>query len=160
MSLLISIADAVAAADYQPDDMIDVLGILISNLPAIIAAIAGCSALVVAIRSSRKGAEDRKVLDDIHKQAVNDHPEDENMRDQLDRMEATQKRQGGLLSALNQRSMAQGRDIGGLREDVGAVRDDVGGLRGELRDDRGNLRDLEGRVNGFIRRVHPNEDPI
>lgn len=150
-----------AAAEYQPpDDLIDVLGLLISNLPAIIAAIAGCSALVVALRGQRKGGKDRKILNDIHKQAVNDHPEDENMRDQLDRMEKAQKRQDGLLLTMNQRSLEQGRDITGLREDVGAVREDVGGLRGELRDDRGNLREFKAGVNGFIKRVHPDEDPI
>ena len=153
-----------AAAEYQPDDLIDVLGLLISNLPAIIAAVAGCSALVVALRGQRKGKErwkdDRKVLDDVHKQTVNDHPEEENMRDQLDRMEKAQKRQDGLLLAMNQRSMEQGRDITGLREDVGAVREDVGGLRGELREDRGNLREFRSKVNGFIKRVHPGEDPL
>ena len=150
-----------AAADYQqPDDLIDVLGLLISNLPAIIAAIAGCSALVVALRSQRKGGKDRKILNDIHKQAVNDHPEEENMRDQLDRMESEQKRQAGLLVAMNRRSVTQGNDITGLREDVGGVRDEVGGLRGELRDDRDNLREFKTGVNGFIKRVHPDEDPI
>ena len=143
-----------AAADYQPpDDLIDVLGLLISNAPAIIAAVAGCSALVVAIRS-------KKSVNDVHKQTVNDHPEEENMRDQLDRMEKAQKRQDGLLLAMNQRSMEQGRDITGLREDVGAVREDVGGLRGELREDRGNLREFRSKVNGFIKRVHPGEDPL
>ena len=156
MSFASTIAGALASAsaEYQPpDDMIDVLGLLISNLPAIIAAVAGCSALVVAIRS-------RRSVNDIHKQAVNDHPEEENMRDQLDRMETAQKRQAGLLSAMNQRSLEQGRDITGLREDVGAVREDVGGLRGELRDDRGNLREFRASVNGFIKRVHPDEHPI
>jgi hypothetical protein len=116
VSLASSIADAVsnATADYQSADMIDVLGLLISNLPAIIAAVAGCSVLVVAIRGQRKGKdkrqEDRPVLDGVSKkvtgvttdvkavrrQVNNDHPEEENLRDQMDYMQ----RQNDLLTEL------------------------------------------------------------
>ncbi|ORA23388.1 hypothetical protein [Mycobacterium aquaticum] len=193
MSLASSIADAIstATADYQPDDMIDVLGLLVSNLPAIIAAIAGCSALVVAIRGQRKGKErwegDRKVLNDVkvNTEAVRDEVKnehiDDNLRHQLDRVEAAQKlaaaeqkRTNEQFAEMNRRQaemnqrqadmrsrqIEHGRDINGLREDVGAVRDDMGGLRGELRDDRTNLREFKAGVNGFIKRVHPGEDPL
>ncbi|WP_458317086.1 hypothetical protein [Mycolicibacterium brisbanense] len=160
MSLTAAIVSLSESPEYEPHTWIGLIPHLAYALPTAISAGVGG----IILWGQRKGKErwqrDRQVLDDIHKQAVNDHPESENMRDQLDRMEATQKRHDSLLAEMNRRQVTQGRDIGGLREDVGAVRDDVGGLRGELRDDRGNLRDLEGRINGWIRREHPGADPL
>ena len=144
-----------ATADYQPDDMIDVLGLLISNLAAIIAAIAGCSALVVAIRGRRAGDDGRKLLGEIHRQAVNDHTEPgcPNLRDQVDAIQQAQKLNKGQLEEIRRYQVRQGRDISGIR-------DDFGGLRGALRADRSELRDLERRINAFIDREHPDADPL
>lgn len=147
-----SIADAIsnATADYQPDDMIDVLGLLISNLPAIIAAIAGCSVLVVAIRGQRKGKErwkgDRRLLDDVHKQTVNDHAEEDNFREQVDRIEARQERHDTILEELV-------KDVRGLRRDDGAI-------YGQLRDHADAHRSLETRVVQAFRREHPDAEPL
>lgn len=152
MSLVSSIADAIsnATADYQPDNMIDVLGLLISNLPAIIAAIAGCSVLVVAIRGQRKGKErwkgDRRLLDDVHKQTVNDHAEEDNFREQVDRIEARQERHDTILEELV-------KDVRGLRRDDGAI-------YGQLRDHADAHRSLETRVVQAFRREHPDAEPL
>ncbi|ART68199.1 hypothetical protein BTO20_06035 [Mycobacterium dioxanotrophicus] len=137
----------------------------IDNAWAFLAVLAGLvTNLVIMIIGQRRGIkrrdEDREVLSDVKAntdvvryQVKNDHPDEENLRDQLDRMEAH-------ITEMSRRQLAHGRDISGLREDVGAVRDDVGGLRGELRDDRTNLREFKAGVNGFIKRVHPGEDPL
>lgn len=173
MLLASSLADAIneATADYQPDDLIDVLGLLVSNAPAIIAAIAGCSALVVAIRGQKKGVarwkRDRKLLDDVHKQTVNDHAEEDNFREQVDRMEAMQKRQEAAqkrteekIDALNQRQ-AEMRELQiDHGKDIGGIRDDVGQLRGSDRVIKEEHDDLVRRLNGFIRREHPGADPL
>lgn len=144
----------------------------IDNAWAFLAVLAGLvTNLVITIIGQRRGIkrrdEDREVLADlqcdtkaVRYQVNNDHPDEENLRDQLDRMEDVQKRTNEHIAEMSRRQVAHGRDINGLREDVGAVRDDVGGLRGELRDDRTNLREFKAGVNGFIKRVHPGEDPL
>ena len=146
-----------AAEQFNPDDGIDLAGMLIVASPGIIAAVGTIILGVITVRGQRKGKErwkgDRKMLNDVHRQTVNDHPEEENMREQLDRMEQQQRALRGDVHEVRARQIDQGRDIGGIR-------DDVGGLRGEQRDDRGNLRDLETRINGFIRREHPGADPL
>lgn len=152
MSLASSIADAIsnATADYQPDDLIDVLGLLISNLPAIIAAVAGCSVLVVAIRGQKKGVarwkRDRQLLDDVHKQTVNDHAEEDNFREQVDRIEARQERHDTLLAELV-------KDVRGLRRDDGVI-------HGQLREHAEAQRSLETRVVQAFRREHPDAEPL
>lgn len=132
---------------YEPNDTIGLIGLLIIGLPAFIPAIAG---LIIVLRGQRKDKErwvgHRKVLDDIHKQAVNGHPESENMRDQLDRMEARQKRHDSLLDELS-------KDVAGLRRDDGAI-------HGQLRDHAEAHRSLETRVVQAFRREHPDSDPL
>lgn len=162
--LVLSLSEA---PEYEPHTWIGLIPHLAYALPtAITTAVGG-----IVLWGQRKGRErwkgDRKMLDDIHKQTVNDHPEEENFREQVDRIEAAQKRAAAEQKRTNEqiaemraRQIDQGQDIGGLREDMGAVRDDVGGLRGELRDDRANLREFRAGVNGLIKRVHPGEDPL
>lgn len=147
-----------AAEVYNPDDTTDLIGLaLIFVVPASIAAVASIVGAVITVRGQRKGAArwkgDRKMLTDVHRQAVNDHPPDQNLREQIDRMEAKQDLLGNQVGEVRQWQVEHGRDMRGVREDLGA-------MRGELRTDRGNLSDLETRINGFIRREHPGADPL
>lgn len=149
---------------YDPKDTTDLIGLaLIYVLPALIAAAVGIASLVVTVRGQRKGKyrrdQDREVLDDVAQkvdvvrdEVKNDHVDD-NLRDQIDRLESGMRHLTGTVSEIRARQIDHGNDIGGIRDDVGAV-------RGELRDDRGNLRDLETRINKFIRREHPGADPL
>lgn len=155
MSLLHDIAQAMTeavggAVDDDPEDAIDIAALLINNLASIIAAIAGCSALVVAIRGQRRGVArwkgDRQLLDDVHKQTVNDHAEEDNFREQVDRVEARQERHGELLAELV-------KDVRGLRRDDGAI-------HGQLRAHAEAHRSLETRVVQAFRREHPDADPL
>ena len=160
-----------AAEQFDPSDGIDLIGMLIVALPAIIAAFLTGWVGIITVRGQRRGRErrkeDREVLDDmagkvdvVKREVRNDHGDDQNLRDQIDRMERQQTRMveaitdlAGTVAEVRGRQIDHGLDIGGIREDVGAV-------RGELRDDRGNLRDLETRINRFIRREHPGADPL
>ncbi|OFB44778.1 hypothetical protein BA059_02340 [Mycolicibacterium sp. (ex Dasyatis americana)] len=140
-----------AADAYNPDDTTDLIGLaLIYVAPALIAAGATIATLVVTVRGQRKGIKrwkgDRKMLDDVHRQTVNDHPDTENMRDQLDRMERRQITMDGTVSEMRARLIDHGHDI---RE-----------LRGEDRDARAEHDDLVRRLNDFIRREHPGADPL
>lgn len=139
---------------YNPDDTIDLLGLLIVGLPASLPAIA---ALVVVVRGQKKGKArwkgDREMLGDVHRQTVNDHADDENLRDQIDRMEAAQKLMAEQVAEVRDWQVEHGHDLRGLRQDVGA-------LRGEDRTARAAHDDLVRRVNAFIRREHPGADPL
>ena len=150
-----------AAEVYNPDDTIDLLGLLIIGLPASLPAIA---ALVVVVRGQRRGVRrwkgDRKLLNDVHKQTVNDHPEEENMREQLDRIEHKQNALHGEFSEMRSRQIDQGRNMGVIRDDIGGIRDDVGDLRGADRVAHQEHTDLVRRLNAFIRREHPGADPL
>lgn len=147
-----------AAEVYNPDDTTDLIGLaLIFVVPASVAAIASIVGAVITVRGQRKGAVrwkgDRKMLTDVHKQTVNDHPEEENFREQVDRIEATQRLMCRQFGEIRDWQVEHGHDIRGLRQDLGA-------MRGDLRTDRGNLSDLETRINAFIRREHPGADPL
>ncbi|ORA24882.1 hypothetical protein BST13_33435 [Mycobacterium aquaticum] len=96
----------------------------------------------------------------VRGEVKNDHPDDENMRDQLDRMEQQNKllvqlveSQGVILQEVQERQDDHGRDIRGLRTDMGV-------LRGEDRDIKREHTDLVRRLNAFIRREHPHADPL
>lgn len=143
-----------AAEQFNPDDGIDLVGMLIAGLPASLPAIA---ALIVVIRGQRRGVRrwkgDRQLLNDVHRQTVNDHPEEENMREQLDRIERKQNALHGDVSEMRKRQIDQGRDIGGIRTDVGE-------LRGADRDAARNQREFEQRVQAAFRREHPGSPPL
>jgi predicted RNase H-like nuclease (RuvC/YqgF family) len=165
VALVDSLRTAVEPPPYNPDDTTDLIGLaLIYGFPSLIAAIAGTATAVITVRGQRKGKfrrdEDRAVLDEVKKkvdvvrdEVKNDHPDNQNLRDQVDRMETMLASLTSNVTDIRERQIDHGRDIGGIR-------DDVGGLRGELRDERSNRRDLETRINGFIRREHPGADPL
>ncbi|AMS01735.1 minor tail protein [Mycobacterium phage Brocalys] len=114
-----SVREAVDAA-YQPDDGIDLIGLLIIGLPSTIAAIGTGIVGVLTVRGQRKGRERARQIDaktdEIHEQTVNTH--DTNMRDDLDEI----------------------RDL--VRDGFKQVQRDIGGLREELRTER--LERIEG----------------
>lgn len=151
-----TLADALqtAAEVYNPDDTIDLLGLLIIGLPGSLPAIA---ALIMVIRGQRKGkdrrAEDRAILDGVSKnvgviktEVKNDHPDTTNLRDDLDEIR-------NLVKDVSDRQVDQSRDIRGIRTDVGE-------LRGADRDVRKDLTALERRTVAFARREHPGADPL
>lgn len=145
---------ATAAEIYPPDDTIDLLGLIIIGLPGSIPALA---AFVVVLRGQRKGKDqydkDRVLLTDvstkvnvIRGEVKNDHPDDRNLRDDLDEIR-------DLVKDVNDRQVDQTRDIRGIRKDIGD-------LRGADRDDRNDHDDLVRRLNAFIRRELPGADPL
>lgn len=137
-----------AAEQFNPDDGIDLAGMLIVALPATIAAIGTVIVGGLTVRGQRAGrARARKIdakTDAIHEQTVNTH--NTNMRDDLDEIR-------DMVKVISARQIDQGRDIRGLRTDVGE-------LRGEDRDARAAHDDLVRRLNAFIRREHPGADPL
>ena len=140
-----------AAADqFDPSDGIDLLGMLITITPSIIAAIGVIIVGVLTVRGQKKGAARAGKIDaktnEIHEQTVNDHRGKSNMRDDVDEIR-------DLLKAVSDRQISQGHDIRGLRTDVGE-------LRGEDRSARTEHDDLVRRLNAFIRREHPGADPL
>lgn len=132
---------------YNPDDGIDILGlIIIWGVPTLGTVIVGW----LTVRGQIKGvARARKIdakTDEIHEQTVNDHGSKSNLRDDIDEIRE-------LLKDMSDRQVDQSRDIRGLRQDVGE-------LRGEDREARAAQVDFERRVNAFIRREHPGADPL
>ncbi|AQT25848.1 hypothetical protein SimranZ1_36 [Mycobacterium phage SimranZ1] len=107
-------------AAYQPEDGIDLIGLLIIGLPSTIAAIGTGIVGVLTVRGQRKGRERARQIDaktdEIHEQTVNTH--DTNMRDDLDEI----------------------RDL--VRDGFKQIQRDIGGLREELRTER--LERIEG----------------
>lgn len=159
-----------AAEQFDPSDGIDLLGMLIVIIPSTIAAIGVVYVSVITVRGQKRGRErrneDRAVLDGVAEkvdvvrdEVKNDHVED-NLRDQVDRLERGLTRVIQLVEDNTQKTEHISRNVTEQGRDISGIRTDVGGLRGELRDDRGNLRDLETRINGFIRREHPGADPL
>ncbi|MFA5607165.1 MAG: hypothetical protein WDA07_08255, partial [Leucobacter sp.] len=80
----------------------------------------------------------------IRGEVKNDHPDDTNLRDDVDGIRY-------LVKDVSDRQIAHGHDIRGIRSDVGE-------LRGQHRQDRRDLADLETRIQQFIRREHPGAD--
>ncbi|MGV0768696.1 hypothetical protein [Mycobacterium syngnathidarum] len=111
--------------DVTGGDLVDATcGVaLIFVVPSLVAAIAAIAGAVITVRGQRKGQDrwkgDRKILGDIHKQAVNDHPPDENLRDQIDRMEAAQNLMAEQFDEIRDWQIEHGRDLRGIRSDVG-----------------------------------------
>lgn len=123
---LADVLGAAAEVAYKPDDGIDLLGLLIIYAPAWLPAL---GTLAVVVHGQRKGRdrrnEDRAVLADMHekvevvkREVKNDHPDDQNMRDQIDRIEQAVSTQGEDIREIRQRQIEQGRDIGGIREEL------------------------------------------
>ncbi|AOT25773.1 hypothetical protein SEA_TORTELLINI_28 [Mycobacterium phage Tortellini] len=133
IDVLRSAINAAAEVAYKPDDGIDLLGLLIIYAPAWLPAL---GTLAVVVHGQRKGRdrrdEDRAVLADmsekvevVKREVKNDHPDDQNMRDQIDRIEQAVHAQGQDIRAqgedireIRQRQIEQGRDIGGIREEI------------------------------------------
>lgn len=159
-------------APFNPDDSIDLIGLfLIYVLPSLVAAGASIAVVVLTVRGQKRGRagrkSDRKVLDDVAEkvevvrgEVKNDHPDEANLRDQIDRMEYGLESVLGFMHETQQRHISLTRDIGGIRDDVGGIRKDVGELRGADRAARADHDDLVRRLNGFIRREHPGADPL
>lgn len=139
-----------AAEVYNPDDGIDLLGLLIIGLPALVSAIGVFIVGIITVRGQKRGrARARRtdaMTDEIHAQTVNDHISKSNLRDDIDEIR-------DLVKDMSDRQIAYGHDIRGIRADVGE-------LRGADRDANTAHTDLVRRLNAFIRREHPGADPL
>ena len=139
-----------AAEVYNPDDGIDLLGLLIIGLPALVSAIGVFVVGIITGRGQKRGrARARRtdaMTDEIHAQTVNDHISKSNLRDDIDEIR-------DLVKDMSDRQIAYGHDIRGIRADVGE-------LRGADRDANTAHTDLVRRLNAFIRREHPGADPL
>ncbi|WP_396921717.1 hypothetical protein [Mycolicibacterium sp.] len=139
-----------AAEQFDPSDGIDLIGMLITITPSIIAAIGVIIVGVITVRGQKKGAARAGKIDaktnEIHEQTVNDHRGKSNMRDDVDEIRE-------LLKVVSDRQLDQSRDIRGIRTDVGE-------LRGADRVAQQEHTDLVRRLNAFIRREHPGADPL
>ncbi|WAY18381.1 DUF2746 domain-containing protein [Mycolicibacterium fortuitum] len=146
-----TLAEALRAASeitsYNPDDGIDLLGLLIIwGVPTLGTIIVGW----LTVRGQMQGRARARKIDakttEIHEQTVNDHITKSNLRDDIDEIR-------DLVKVMSDRQVDQSRDIRGLRKDVGE-------LRGEDRAARTEHDDLVRRLNAFIRREHPGADPL
>lgn len=139
-----------AAELYQPDDTMGLLGLVVVNAAAIIAAVGTIVVGVITVRGQKKGAARAGKIDaktnEIHEQTVNDHATKSNMRDDIDEIRE-------LVKDISDRQISQGRDIRGLRTDVGE-------LRGEDRAAARAQREFEERVQAAFRREHPGSPPL
>lgn len=119
----------------EVDSYWDLAGLLIVGIVVVI------SAVVPAWIAARRTAGLHSDVVEMKKQVVNGHGDDpdQNLRIQLDRIEARQD--------------AAAADIRGLRKDFGE-------LRGEVRDARSDHRDFEKRVHTAYRREHPGAQPL
>lgn len=141
---------------YNSDSWMDIVDHLLLVLGVLSVAVATAAVPVwVANHKATKTerAKNAKTLEAIRHQVENDHPDDENMRDQIDRIERKIESQGVILQEIQDRQNDHGDDIRGMRTDMG-------GLRGELRDDRGELREFKTRVHDFVDREHPGAPPL
>lgn len=89
--------------------------------------------------ASRQIRETAGKVDEMHEQTVNDHRQKSNMRDDLDKTRdsaaATQDATGEIYNVvrdIQERQMAQGRELGGMRADMTGVRADMTGLRTDV----------------------------
>nr|WP_046286992.1 hypothetical protein [Mycobacterium sp. UM_NZ2] len=78
-------------------------------------------------------------INEVHEQTVNDHLSKSNLRDDLDTARdattATHDRVGEIREIardIQERQMAQGRELGGLRADMNGVRADMTGIRTDI----------------------------
>lgn len=148
---------------YNSDSWMDIVDhlLLVLGVLSVAVATAGVPVWISNHKATKtERARNTKTLEAIRHQVENDHGDDENMRDQIDRIEARQndlaqlfESLGIILKEIKDRQDDHGRDIRGMR-------DDMGGLRGEDRDIKKDHSDLVRRINAFIRREHPGADPL
>ncbi|AXC38492.1 hypothetical protein SEA_RUBEELU_29 [Mycobacterium phage Rubeelu] len=106
------IADALRAAAeiYEPDDTIGLLGLLVVNGAAIIAAIGTIVLSIITVRGQRAGQDRARKIDaktdEIHEQVVNTH--ETNLRADFDE----------LRDLVTDGFRRVERDIGGIREEI------------------------------------------
>lgn len=139
-----------AADQFNPDDSIDLLGMLIVAAPAIIAAIGTIVVGVITVKGQKRGRARARVSDaaigEIHEQTVNDHALKSNLRDDVDEIRE-------IVKDMADRQISYGQDIRGIRTDVGE-------LRGADREAARAQREFEQRVREAFRREHPGADPL
>lgn len=93
--------------------------------------------------SSRQLAAATRKIDDMHEQVRNDHPVQPNLRHDLDATRdsalATHAAVAdihAIVRDVQDRQIAQSRDITGMRTDISGVRADLTGVSRELHDER------------------------
>lgn len=80
-----------------------------------------------------------KKINEVHEQTVNDHQQKSNLRDDMDTTRdatlTTRDTVDALYSIMRdvqERQMAQGRELGGMRADMTGVRADMTGMRTDI----------------------------
>lgn len=132
---------------YEPNDWFGLAGLAILAIAGMVgAAITARAAHKSVTKVGEQVADVQIKVSAVKDQVQNDHPISPNLRDDLDEIR-------DLIKDMRDRQADQGRDIRGMRQDMGE-------MRGEAREDRHNLSDLEVRLNAFIRREHPDADPL
>ena len=118
-----------AAEVYEPDDAWGLLGLLVVNGAAILAAIGSLIGVVVTVRGQKRGSQrwshDREKLDEIHEETVNSHKGKTNMRDQLDALEQKVDRVAVGVTSLQQGQGAHNIAIRDLKRDIGGIREEI-----------------------------------
>ncbi|MDQ2636161.1 MAG: hypothetical protein M3Y83_04690 [Actinomycetota bacterium] len=89
--------------------------------------------------TSRQVRDSAGKIDEMHEQTVNDHQQQSNLREDLDTTRDATIASHDVVSEIREiardmqeRQMAQGREIFGLRTDITGVRTDVSGLRTDV----------------------------
>lgn len=105
------------------------------ELPTTIIGLAGLVILVVVpvvgglMRLRLQQSIASQQLREVHEQTVNDHAQKSNLRDDIDLIR-------DIVRDIQDRQIAQSRDITGMRADITGVRADITGVSQELHDER------------------------
>jgi len=105
------------------------------ELPTTIIGLAGLVILVVVpvagglMRLRLQQSVTSQQLREVHEQTVNDHQQKSNLRDDIDLIR-------DIVRDIQDRQIAQSRDITGMRADITGVRADITGVSQELHDER------------------------
>lgn len=127
--------------------------------------------LALNVYGQRKGRERRdedrglfkqmdNKVDVIKGEIKNDHPDDANLRDQVDRIEIIATDLKAVVEDVRDLASETRDRFGDVADDISGLRKDVGGIRGETRNVRDDHTGLVRRLNDFIRREHPGADPL
>lgn len=127
-----------------------------AEIPTTIIGLIGVTVITVGglikLRMEQK-VQGRKV-DEMHEQTVNDHQNKSNMRDDLDKTRDTSIATHDAASEIynvvrdiQERQMAQGRELGGMRADMTGVRADMTGVRADMTGLRTDITGVNSRLS-------------
>lgn len=112
-----------------------------AEIPTTIIGLIGVTVITVGglIKLHMEQKVQGRKVNEMHEQTVNDHQNKSNMRDDLDKTRATTMATHdatgeiyNVVRDIQERQMAQGRELGGMRADMTGVRADMTGLRTDV----------------------------